>query len=95
MAGLTPGWVRAVLSRPLLVPIGQLGYNYIAKDDERWVYYGVTSATADNSIIGFVLINQRTAESKFYPVAGATEESAMSSAEGQVQNLKYDLLSRC
>ena len=60
---------------------GQLGYNYIAKDDDVWVYSGVTSATADNSIIGFVLINQRTAESKFYPVAGATEESAMSSAE--------------
>lgn len=69
---------------------GQLGYNYIAKDDDVWVYSGVTSATADNSIIGFVLINQRTAESKFYPVAGATEESAMSSAEGQVQNLKYE-----
>ena len=42
-----------------------------------------------NSIIGFVLINQRTAESKFYPVAGATEDSAMSSAEGQVQQMRY------
>lgn len=68
---------------------GQLGYNYIAKDDDVWVYTGVTSATGDNSIIGFVLINQRTAESHFYSVAGATEDSAMSSAEGQVQHLKY------
>lgn len=68
---------------------GQLGYNYIAKDDDVWVYTGVTSATADNSIIGFVLVNQRTAESHFYSVAGATETSAMSSAEGQVQNLGY------
>jgi len=55
-----------------------------------WVYSGVTSATADNSIIGCVMINQRTAESKFYSVAGATEESAMRSAEGQVQHLQYD-----
>ena len=39
---------------------GTLGYNYIAKDDDVWVYTGVTSATADNSIIGFVLVNQRT-----------------------------------
>lgn len=68
---------------------GQLGYNYIAKDDDVWVYTGVTSATSDNSIIGFVLINQRTGESHFYSVAGATEASAMSSAEGQVQNLRY------
>ena len=68
---------------------GAAGYNYIAKDDDVWLYTGVTSATGDNSIIGFVLINQRTAESHFYSVAGATEESAMSSAEGQVQNLRY------
>ena len=68
---------------------GQLGYNYLAKDDDVWVYSGVTSATADNSIIGFVLVNQRTAEARFYAVAGATEESAMTSAEGQVQHLRY------
>ncbi|NTU89620.1 MAG: Tat pathway signal sequence [Actinobacteria bacterium] len=68
---------------------GQLGYNYLAKDDDVWVYTGVTSATADNSIVGFVLVNQRTAESHFYSVAGATEDSAMSSAEGQVQHLGY------
>ena len=52
-------------------------------------YTGVTSATGDNSIVGFVLVNQRTAESHFYSVAGATEDSAMQSAEGQVQNLRY------
>lgn len=68
---------------------GQAGYNYIAQDDDVWLYSGVTSATSDNSVIGFILINQRTAESHFYAVAGATEASAMSSAEGQVQNLKY------
>ena len=36
-----------------------------------------------------VLVNQRTQESHFYSVAGATEDSAMESAEGQVQNLRY------
>ena len=68
---------------------GLAGYNYIAKDDDVWLYTGVTSATADNSIIGFVLINQRTGESHFYSVSGATETSAMYSAEGQVQHLRY------
>ena len=88
------GWLNSVFGQKNVVQTtpgtdGNLGYNYIAKDDDVWVYTGVTSATADKSIVGFVLINQRTAESHFYSVAGATEESAMQSAEGQVQNLRY------
>lgn len=65
------------------------GYNYIVKNDDVWVYTGVTSVSGDQSNVGFVLINQRTMETKFYEVEGATEISAMSSAEGQVQHLKY------
>ena len=65
------------------------GYNYLAIDDDVWVYTGVTSITGDQSNVGFVLMNQRTMETKFYEVEGATEASEMSSAEGQVQNLKY------
>ena len=34
-------------------------------------------------------MNQRTMETKFYRIEGAIEDSAMSSAEGQVQNLGY------
>ena len=34
-------------------------------------------------------MNQRTMETRYYAVEGATEQSAMDSAEGQVQNLKY------
>lgn len=65
------------------------GYNYLAIDDDVWVYTGVTSITGDQSNVGFVLMNQRTMETRFYEVEGATEASAMDSAEGQVQNLKY------
>lgn len=65
------------------------GYNFLAIDDDVWVYTGVTSITSDQSNVGFVLMNQRTMETKYYPVEGATETSAMSSAEGQVQDLKY------
>ncbi len=88
------GWFNSWLGQAGVVQTtpgtsGQLGYNYIAKDDDVWVYTGVTSATADNSIVGFVLVDQRTAESHYYAVAGATEASAMESAEGQVQNLRY------
>lgn len=65
------------------------GYNYIALEDDVWVYTGVTSVSGDQSNVGFVLMNQRTMETRFYKVEGAIEESAMSSAEGQVQNLGY------
>ncbi len=65
------------------------GYNYLAINDDVWVYTGVTSVSGDQSNVGFVLINQRTMETKFYEIEGATERSAMDSAEGQVQNLAY------
>lgn len=65
------------------------GYNYIALDDDVWVYTGVTSVSGDQSNVGFVLMNQRTMETRYYKIEGAIEDSAMSSAEGQVQNLGY------
>lgn len=65
------------------------GYNYLAQDDDVWIYTGLTSTGNDQSNIGFVLVNLRTKEARYYPVSGATEHSAMSSAEGQVQHLGY------
>lgn len=65
------------------------GYNYMAMEDDVWVYTGVTSVSGDRSNVGFVLMNQRTRETRYYKVNGAEEYSAMGSAEGQVQNLGY------
>lgn len=65
------------------------GYNYIALNDDVYVYTGVTSANADQSNLGFLLSNQRTKETKFYEAPGATEYAAMGSAQGVVQDLKY------
>lgn len=65
------------------------GYNYLALEDDVWVYTGITSVSGDRSNVGFVLMNQRTMETRYYSCAGAEEYSAMESAEGQVQNLKY------
>jgi len=61
------------------------GYAYIAKDDDVFKYTGVSSVTADQSIIGFTIINQRTKEAHFYRVNGATESSAETTAKGLVQ----------
>ena len=57
------------------------GYNYIAMDDDVWVYTGITSVNADQSNVGFLLINQRTMETRYYAISGAEEFSAMDSAE--------------
>lgn len=65
------------------------GYNYIALEDDVWVYTGVTSVGSDESNVGFILMNQRTAETRYYSISGAEEYSAMASAEGQVQHLGY------
>lgn len=71
------------------VTITTQGSNYIALNDDVYMYTGVTSANADQSNLGFVLSNQRTKETKFYTAPGATEVAAMASAQGVVQDLRY------
>ena len=71
------------------VTVTTAGYNYIAINDDVYCYTGVTSVGGDQSNVGFILTNQRTKETHFYSVAGATERSAMDSAEGELQNLRY------
>ena len=66
------------------------GWNYIAINDDVYMYTGVTSVTSDQSNIGFILSNQRTKETHFYSIAGATETSAMESAQSQVQQMRYN-----
>ena len=71
------------------VTLTTAGWNYIAINDDVYMYTGVTSVTSDQSNIGFILTNQRTKETRFYPCAGATETSAQSSAQSQVQQMRY------
>jgi hypothetical protein len=72
------------------VKVTSEGYNYLALNDDVYMYTGVTSVVSDQSIIGFTLINQRTKEAKFYLVSGALETSAQTSAEGKVQQYEYN-----
>lgn len=71
------------------VKVTSSGYNYIALNDDVYMYTGVTSISSDQSIIGFVLINQRTKEASFYQQSGALETTAMTSAQGKVQQYSY------
>ena len=83
------GWINSFIGQKD-VTVTTEGYNYIAINDDVYMYTGITSVGYDGSNIGFILTNQRTKETKFYPCAGAIEEAAMSSAEGIVQYMDYD-----
>ena len=85
---LINGFINSILGQRD-VTVTTEGYNYIALNDDVYVYTGVTSANADQSNLGFLLSNQRTKETKFYTAAGATEYAAMSSAQSVVQDLGY------
>lgn len=65
------------------------GYNYLAIDNDVYLYTGITSVVRDESNIGFILVNLRTKETRFYSIPSAEEYSAMDSAQGSVQEKGY------
>ncbi|EHQ90908.1 hypothetical protein [Desulfosporosinus youngiae] len=65
------------------------GYNYLAVNDDVYLYTGITSVVRDESNIGFILVNLRTKETSFYSIPSAEEYSAMDSAQGAVQEKGY------
>lgn len=65
------------------------GMNLIYNDNKCYFYTGLTSVGADQSLVGFTLTNTRTGKTIMYRTSGATEEAAMKSAEGKVQQFGY------
>ncbi len=82
------GYWNSIISQKNVVKTTE-GYNYLAIDDDIWAYTGITSVVADESNVGFLLVNLRTKEAKTYSINGAEEYSAMSSAEGKIQEKGY------
>ena len=82
------GFINSIIGQEN-VRVTSSGYNYLALNDDVYMYTGVTSISSDQSIIGFVLINQRTKEAVYYQQAGALEETARTSAQGKVQQYGY------
>ena len=85
---LVNGWFNSVFAQKNVV-VTTDGYNYIAVNDDVWLYTGITSVVSDESNIGFILVNLRTKEAKTYAINGAEEYSAMNSAQGAVQEKNY------
>ena len=65
------------------------GAAFVTIGNDVYLYTGITSVAMDESNIGFILVNQRTAEAKYFELPSAEEYSAMDSAKGQVQHLNY------
>lgn len=85
---LSGGYINSIIGQKgCKQATDDFGYKIIG--DDVWVYTGVTSANGDQSNIGFVMLNQRTSEARYYQVSGAEEHSAMSAAEGEVQEKGY------
>jgi hypothetical protein len=65
------------------------GSRRVYNENNLYHYTGLTSSGADESTVGFVFINTKTKETTFYKMTGATEYSAMRSAQGKVENFGY------
>lgn len=59
------------------------------EDNKSYWYTGLTSVGADESTVGFILVDTRTKKAVWYKQSGATETAAMGSAEGKVQEKGY------
>ena len=59
------------------------------QNDKSYWYTGLTSVGSDEGTVGFVLVDTRTKETTWYKQVGATEQAAMNSAMGKVQEKGY------
>lgn len=83
------GFLNSVIAEAnVLVPTKGMSLVY-GDDGKSYWYTGITSSGADESTIGFMLVDSRTKEAKLYKQPGATELAAMRSAEGKVQEKGY------
>ena len=82
------GYINSFVGQEGVIQTSE-GYNYISKDGDIWLYTGMTSAMADSSNVGFVLVDLRTHQAQYIATSGADEYSVMASAEGEVLNFGY------
>ncbi|BFJ86893.1 hypothetical protein WMO24_01290 [Ruthenibacterium sp. CLA-JM-H11] len=65
------------------------GQTIIYNDGRCYLFTGLTSVGADESAIGFVMVDMVTKEPRLYRISGATEMAAQQSAQGKVQQYGY------
>lgn len=65
------------------------GQIIVYNEGNCYLFTGLTSVGADQSAIGFIMVDMVTKESKTYKISGATENAARISAQGKVQQFGY------
>lgn len=66
------------------------GHIIVYNNGRCYLFTGITSVGADESAIGFVMVDMITKEPTIYQLSGATEYAAQRSAEGKVQQYGYE-----
>ena len=85
---LRNGWLNSVISQKGCLKTTD-DFGYLAKGKDIYIYTGITSVAADQSNLGFIMVNARTGDCTYVACAGAEEYSAMSAAQGALQNYGY------
>ncbi|OPJ59397.1 cell shape-determining protein [Clostridium oryzae] len=65
------------------------GMGIVYNEGKCYFYTGITSVGKDQSSMGFYLVDTRTMKTTLFRLSGSTEDAAIKSAEGKVQNLGY------
>ena len=65
------------------------GHMIVYNNGDCYLFTGFTSIGADDSAIGFIMVDMVDKTVKTYEMPGATETAAMGSAQGKVQHLGY------
>lgn len=82
------GWLNAMFAQNGCTKATN-DFGFLEVNGNICIYTGITSVNNDSSNLGFIIVNSRTGEFKYYSSAGADEASAMGAAEGAVQNYGY------
>ena len=65
-------------------------YAYLQRNGQLYIYTGITSVGNDESNVGFIYASLHSKEILYFVSAGAEEFSARASAEGAVQEKRYN-----
>ena len=83
------GFINSLFGKDGVIEVTP-GLLTVYNDGDCYYYTGMTSVGNDDATTGFIMVNTRTKEAKFFEMEGATEEAAQGSAEGKVQEKNYN-----
>ena len=91
---LKNGFVNSIFGQKNVLKPSSSDLQLVYSDDgQSYWYTGITSAGSDDSTTGFMLVNTRTKEAKYYKQPGATEDASRNSLAGKYPEKDYTVSS--